>query len=142
MGGKPIFVLLVTIILLTITAFDGGHVLAQDQYETAMKINKDLAKADGEMTRIYSQIIKEYAHDKEFIEKMKTAQRAWIRFRDAHLEALYPAKDKQSEYGSSYPSCYAMGILQLTRERIDHLMLWKEGVDEGNVCAGSVKFKQ
>jgi uncharacterized protein YecT (DUF1311 family) len=107
-----------------------------------MKINKDLAVADGEMTKLYSQIMKEYAHDKEFVEKLKTAQRAWIRFRDAHLEALYPAKDKQSEYGSSYSSCYAMGILHLTRERIDHLMQWKEGVNEGNVCAGSIKFKK
>ena len=35
--------------------------------------------------------------------KIKTAQRAWIAYRDAYMGAMYPAKDKQAEYGSIYP---------------------------------------
>jgi uncharacterized protein YecT (DUF1311 family) len=36
------------------------------------------------------------------VTKLKQAQRAWIAFRDAHLEARFPKADKQAEYGSAY----------------------------------------
>ena len=34
---------------------------------------------------------------------MKAAERAWVAYRDAYIEAMYPAKDEQTEYGSMYP---------------------------------------
>ncbi|WP_157468256.1 lysozyme inhibitor LprI family protein [Edaphobacter aggregans] len=38
----------------------------------------------------------------EFVEKLKLAQEAWIKFRDADLDSLYYQKDKQQAYGSNY----------------------------------------
>jgi len=37
------------------------------------------------------------------LRRFKAAERAWIAYRDAYMGAMYPAKDKQAEYGSIYP---------------------------------------
>jgi uncharacterized protein YecT (DUF1311 family) len=39
----------------------------------------------------------------EAVAKIKAAERAWITYRDAYMDATYPAKDKQAEYGPIYP---------------------------------------
>lgn len=35
--------------------------------------------------------------------KIKAAGEAWLAYRDAYMDAMYPAKNKQAEYGSVYP---------------------------------------
>lgn len=116
-------------------------VSAQTQTDMAQKAGAEFAKADKELNTVYNKILKEYKGDREFIEKMKAAQRAWIKFRDAHIEAVFPAKDKQSEYGSVYGMCYSMMMQEITEARIKQLRLWLKGTEEGDVCAGSVKIK-
>jgi len=44
-------------------------------------------------------------------------------------------------YGSVLPMCEAMYLAELTQDRIKALNVWIEGVEEGNVCAGTVKVK-
>ncbi len=63
---------------------------------------------------------------------------AWCRFRDAHIDALYPAENKALAYGSAYQRCRRMAIVALTRQRIEQLRQWMNGVAEGDVCAGSL----
>ena len=46
------------------------------------------------MNRVYKQVQAEYKSETTFIKKLGAAQRAWLAFRDAHLEALYPEIDK------------------------------------------------
>jgi uncharacterized protein YecT (DUF1311 family) len=50
--------------------------------------------------------------------KVKTAEQAWIAFRDAYIEATYPAKDKATEYGSMYPLEVELLRAKLTRQQI------------------------
>src|SRR5262250_178724 len=50
-------------------------------------------KADAELNDIYQQLLKKNASDTNFIEKLKISQRAWVTFRDAQLEAIYPDPD-------------------------------------------------
>jgi hypothetical protein len=90
------------------------------------------------MERLYSQILRQHAGDDVFISKMRAAQTAWERFRDAHLEALYPAEDKQLVYGSAYSGCRQMAAAALVRQRIEQLHPWLDGVAEGDLCAGSL----
>src|SRR5882762_1899922 len=49
-------------------------------------------KADAELNRVYQQLINANENDQRFVDKLKTAQRAWIAFRDAQLEAIYQEK--------------------------------------------------
>jgi uncharacterized protein YecT (DUF1311 family) len=78
----------------------------------------------------------------DFLQKLKAAQRLWIAFRDAHLESLYPAGDKQLEYGSAYGACRCLALVELTNRRLEELKVWLRGVPEGETCKGSVRIRR
>jgi hypothetical protein len=40
----------------------------------------------------------------EAVAKIKAAERAWVAYRDAYIEATYPAKDRATEYGCMFLS--------------------------------------
>jgi uncharacterized protein YecT (DUF1311 family) len=90
--------------------------------------------ADDELNRLYAQVVAANATDKVFLEKLKASQRAWIAFRDAQIAARYP---NPADYGSVLPMCQSGEYEQLTRDRIRQLKVWIDGVEEGDVCAGS-----
>ena len=48
--------------------------------------------------------------------KLRSAQLAWISYRDAFLEAMWPAADKRAEYGTLYAMQYGEVRSQLTRQ--------------------------
>lgn len=102
---------------------------------------QDFKSADRELNQVYQQVIQRYGDRPEFVAKLQAAQRAWIKFRDAQVEAMYPAVDKQKEYGSVYPACAESVLRELTEARTIQLRRWLEGVDEGDACAGSIKLK-
>jgi uncharacterized protein YecT (DUF1311 family) len=116
------------------------------QAQTQAQMNRDACdeyrKADVEMNSVYGQILKSYERDTPFIEKLKKAQRAWLLFRDAHLESLYPAQDKLAAYGSVNEMCRCTVLAELTSQRTKVLKRWVTGVQEGDVCSGSIKTKQ
>ncbi len=112
---------------------------AQTQVEMNDEAQENYIKADKELNQVYQQILKEYKDDKVFINKLKIAQRSWIKFRDADMEAMYP---DEAEQGSVFPACWFMALESLTKERTEKLRIWLDGIEEGDVCAGSVKFKE
>jgi uncharacterized protein YecT (DUF1311 family) len=75
------------------------------------------------------------------VASLKEAQRIWIQFRDAELQMKYPQRE-QGYYGTVYLMCYSGYREELTRQRIMTLQQWLQGVEEGEVCAGSVPIKQ
>jgi uncharacterized protein YecT (DUF1311 family) len=95
----------------------------------------------AEMDRLFDMILQKYSDDAVFIAKLQAAQVAWCRFRDARIEALYPAEDKALTYGSAYSHCRQSAIVAMTLPRIEQLRQWLEGVAEGDVCAGSRPFQ-
>lgn len=102
----------------------------------------EFKKADTELNRTYKKIMSEYKDDKTFLEKMKKAQRAWLTYRDAHIESVYPVEDKAAEYGSVYGTCYCSTKKDLTDQRTKMLKQWLAGTREGDVCSGSIKWKK
>ena len=79
-------------------------------------------RADVELNRVYQQLLSANANDPVFIDKLKTAQRAWIAFRDAQLAAIYPdTEDPKVKYGSVFTMCYCGAQQDLTEERTKHL---------------------
>lgn len=115
---------------------------AQSQFELNECAASDLKKADDELNRVYKEILKRHAGDQVFVKRLKAAQRAWISFRDAELEAIFPAADKRLEYGSAFPMCYFNWQKELTVQRTQQLRRWQVGVDEGEICAGSLPVKE
>jgi uncharacterized protein YecT (DUF1311 family) len=98
-------------------------------------------KADAEMNAVYRQVLSKHKQDSLFVAKFKTAQRAWIAFRDAHLESLYPEPNKLQAYGSVNPVCRCFVLADLTAERTKQLKQWLNGAEEGDVCSGSVRIR-
>lgn len=91
---------------------------------------------------MWQQIHTNYADQPQFLSRLRVARRAWLTFRDAEVDATYPlTKDQnpQVQYGSVYPMCVGETNATLTRQRTKPLRAWLDGVEEGDVCAGSVK---
>jgi len=122
--------------------FAASGLRAQTQGDLDEQSCGQFHKADVALNETYSRILKEYAKDQQFIAKLKTAQKAWLAFRDAELEALYPEDNKQAEYGTVYPMCHCSELQFLTEERTKQLNRWLDGTREGDVCAGSIKVAQ
>ena len=99
------------------------------------------AKSEKEINAVYQKILREYRADKEFIKNLKTSQRLRIQFRDAEIKARYP-NETPGYYGSLYPMCVSTLKTQLTNERIKTLKLWLTGIQEGDVCSGSIRIKK
>lgn len=74
-------------------------------------------QADKKLNLLYKQVLTLYASKPVFLKTFKASQLAWLKFRDAQVDALYPTQpgqSKQATYGSVYPSCNcAHVVLQL-----------------------------
>ena len=81
----------------------------------------DARKADSELNAVYNQLLSKLKSDQNATKKLRMAQRAWIAFRDAQLDALFPAEDKQAEYGTISPMCYSQAATTMTKERTAQL---------------------
>lgn len=132
-------------ILLLVMFFCVNITLAQSQLEMNAEACGKYDKADAELNKMYQQIQKDYKKDTLFLQKMKKAQNAWIAFRDAQIEAKYPLKPNENPkqvYGSVYTMCRCSVLAKMTENRIAELKVWVEGIEEGDVCTGSVKRKE
>jgi uncharacterized protein YecT (DUF1311 family) len=115
---------------------------AQTQSEMNNEANQDYRKTDNELNSVYKNINEIYKEDTLFIRKLKIAQKAWIVFRDAHMNSLYPmAENSPQEYGSIFPMCFSSEFEKITKVRIKELKVWLVGYDDLESCAGSVKSK-
>jgi len=102
---------------------------------------RNYQKADKKLNVIYHQILKEYRSDTVFIRNLKNAQRLWVLFRDAEMKAKFP-ESPDVYYGTVLPMCRSMELTGLTQERTQELKVGIDGIEEGDVCSGSVKTKK
>jgi uncharacterized protein YecT (DUF1311 family) len=102
---------------------------------------EELRKADAELNRVYQRVRELYRDDPMFLPKLKEAQRAWIKFRDAEVEAMYPPYEGSYDLRGT-----RMGISQyeadLTNDRIKMLQQWLDGVEEGEVGNISINLRE
>jgi uncharacterized protein YecT (DUF1311 family) len=128
--------------LLIAILFLPAFCVAQTQGDSNAEADKIYRAADRELNTVYQQILQDYKSDAAFTGRIKASQRIWIQFRDAELLARYPAKDARLEYGSAYPMCWSIYMTDLTKERTKQLRVWIDGIEEGDVCSGSVRTKR
>lgn len=124
------------LLFVTIAAAE-PRAIPQTQTDMNEAARVEYTGADAELNRVYQQILQARKADLEFVLKFKAAQRAWLIFRDAHVQALFPAADKRRAYGSVYPLCRWQILTELTHERTKQLKVWTEPPAEGDTCSGS-----
>jgi uncharacterized protein YecT (DUF1311 family) len=105
-----------------------------DSAKAQLELNQcaalDLEAADADMNAVYKQVV---AHrDATFIKRLRIAQRAWLAFRDAHVDTIYGLSN-DGHGGSMLPMCVARLRTELTLERTKQLRLLLEP-HEGDVC--------
>jgi uncharacterized protein YecT (DUF1311 family) len=98
-------------------------------------------EADAKLNRVYKAILESYKSDTAFIKNLKISESLWIKLRDAEMNMKYPDREP-GWYGSVQPMCYYMYLESLTNDRINYLQQWLDGIEEGDVCFGSVKIKR
>jgi uncharacterized protein YecT (DUF1311 family) len=116
-------VLLMTIISFACFAQDSAEYRAcsdkaNTQSEMTACASDEAARVDAKLKTTYRAILARVASQPEPLAKIKAAQRAWIAYRDAYIEATYPAKDKAIEYGSIYPLDVNLLRAKLTRRQV------------------------
>lgn len=103
------------------------------QLELNACAHDEFVRADKALNQAYQALLKKEAKNKPFIRKLKVAQRAWVVFRDADIEARF-ACDKENIrfcWGSMYPMLLLFRKAELTRERTKHLQqILKVGIGQ------------
>jgi uncharacterized protein YecT (DUF1311 family) len=90
---------------------------AKSQFEINACASDEAARDDAELNREFRKLLLIAGKDHERIAKIESMERAWVAFRDAYMEAMYPAKDKQAEYGSIFPMEANMLRAKLTQQQ-------------------------
>ena len=83
--------------------------------------SEEARSADAAVNDIYQKLLSAAADQPVRAEKIRAVERAWISYRDAYVEAMYPAKDKQAAYGSIFPMEVDILRTRLTRLQIEAL---------------------
>lgn len=91
---------------------------AATQIEINACASAEADRVDNELNGVYRKLLAAANDDAQAVTKIKTAERAWVAYRDAYLEAMYPAEDKRAEYGSIYPMELDMLRAKLSRVQI------------------------
>lgn len=117
--------------------FDFSKLTGPSQMQLNVQAYEEFKRADDSLNKVYRQVLTVYHDDKPFIDELVDAELAWIAFRDAELEAIYPAQDKQGWYGSIFPMTYSIEKADLTWARVKQLKEWLDGMP-ANPDAGSL----
>ena len=96
----------------------------------------DARGADVDLNHVYHALLAKLKGDDNATKKLRAAQGAWLAFRDAHLQELYPAENKQAEYGSVFPMCYSQVATAVTKERTAQLRRMLDDKDPCEISQG------
>lgn len=118
-----------TVIAVLASLLSGGLVIAQSSIEyktcsdaakTQIALHKcadeEARRADRALDIAHKRLLSIQKGDPAAAKKMRALEAAWTVYRDAFIEAMYPATDKQAAYGTMF----AVEAL-LTRARLTRL---------------------
>lgn len=115
-------VLLTLFALVSIVSWAGDEVKCNksgNQLELNACASDDFNKAEKELNQVYQSLIRKEADDPLFISKLRLAQKAWLAFRDADLDARFACSEDDVRicWGSMYTMSFLSRKAELTRER-------------------------
>src|ERR1700691_5174675 len=94
---------------------------AKNQAEMTSCANQEAARADSDLNNVYRTLLAKAQPQPEAVAKIKAAERAWIGYRDAYIGAMYPAANKQAQYGSIFPMEADLLRAKLTTQQVEAL---------------------
>ena len=100
----------------------GVFAFGQTNAEMKEQANKRFAKADKELNVVYKQLMAEVKSNKKHQQKIISAQRLWLKFRDLHCEC----ESQNHEGGSLESLIYTECLTGLTLQRTKDLKALKK----------------
>lgn len=112
-----------------------------DQARTQAAMNacaeEESRRAEAEMNSAYQLLLARAASaNPAALPKLKAAQAAWLAYREAQLDAIFAAEEKQPAYGSVHPMCVHLFRKQLTARRTVELKEMLVRPENPLACAG------
>src|SRR5436190_24284569 len=108
MTTKAIFLILAGTIIASPVGRTGPVPRVQTQSEMNDDANRQLRAAEAEMGAVLRSLTTKANGHPDALAKLNRAQAAWVAYRDAHIDALWPSKTPQFSYGTVHPMCVAM----------------------------------
>jgi uncharacterized protein YecT (DUF1311 family) len=105
---------------------------ATTQMEMNTCAGDEAARVEDRLNDVYQKLLAQASNQVEALAKIKAAERAWVAYRDAYMEAMYPAKDKQVEYGSIYLMEASLLRARLTERHTTELKELLQQYSEGH----------
>ena len=94
-----------------------------DLLDIQLTAYQEYKKAEGELDKLYNQILKEYSDEPFFKSKIEKVELAWLDFKEAQLDFLFPGEeDVIGEVNSTM--YYWLSMKELTEARITLLRIW------------------
>jgi uncharacterized protein YecT (DUF1311 family) len=90
------------------------------QRELTACASEEATRADGERQAVYQELLAK-AVDANAADKVRAMEKAWSAYVDAFIDAVYPAENKQGEYGSMFPMEVRLVRATLIRQHIEQL---------------------
>ncbi|SEL77145.1 Uncharacterized conserved protein YecT, DUF1311 family [Pseudoxanthomonas sp. GM95] len=117
---------------------------ANTQYDVTQCAGDVYEAADKELNAAYQAVLKKWANYPDVTGKLRQAQRDWLTYRDADVEARFAFEDSEGAMrGTAYPAAYAFYRASLARERTARLCQYLRGTAYGEVdrsaCTDLVK---
>jgi len=91
---------------------------ATSQAELNQCASEETKRVDAELNAIYTKLLAELSKNPAAAAKVKAERSAWINYRNAYVDAMYPEENKQAAYGSIFPMEVDLLYAILTREQI------------------------
>lgn len=99
-----------------------------NQADTQFMLNllsaEEFDRADSVINYVYQQILIQYKDNPTFINSLIEAQRAWIIFRDKHIESILPGVNKGMLWGSMFNQTFYLESAEFTWDRVIQLYRW------------------
>jgi uncharacterized protein YecT (DUF1311 family) len=99
--------------------------VCQENAKTQIEMNacarQEAARANALFAEAYRSLLSKVTNRPKAKARIESAERAWIAYRDAYMDAMYPATDKQTEYGSIYPMEINSLLAKLTQRQVTAL---------------------
>jgi len=80
--------------------------------------NEQAKRVTDELNKTYDLLLSKLRGNPVATTKIQAAHSSWVAYRDAYIDAMYPAKDKQTEYGSIFPMDVDLLTAKLNRQQI------------------------
>lgn len=115
--------LFLSLVVCSAQAADSGCNPEGTQPEMNQCARDDFEQADQVLNQVWRQLLAKEKGKATYIKKLRVAQRAWIAFRDAEVEAMFTCEEANPRFcwGSMYPLLYHIEMQELTEARTQRL---------------------